>query len=85
MMLGNLSIEQIENRLGIELTEKNKAFLKSTHQEEAERIVSGKWHCFDIPFFFACGGSTFTKEIIDIFSPYLNKVKTPMQIGTEGK
>ena len=85
MMLGNLSVSQIESRLGIELSEANKAFLNNTHQQEAERIVSGKWHCFDIPFFFACGGIAFTKEIIDIFSPYASKVKIPMQIGTEGK
>lgn len=85
MMLGNLSISQIERRLGIELTEENREFLNKTHQEEANRIISGKWHCFDIPFFFACGGSAFAKEIIDIFSPYSNKVKIPMQIGVEGK
>lgn len=54
-MLGNLSVDQIEKRLGIEFPEEIREFMRKTHQEEASRIVAGKWHCFDIPFNIVCG------------------------------
>ena len=50
--LGNLSIEQMETRLGIKLTEDEKKQLWG-HQPLAKLKNKTDWHCFDIPFFFA--------------------------------
>lgn len=54
-MLGNLSVSEIEKRLGIEFTEDVRTFMKENHQSEASNIAKGKWHCFDIPFNLVCG------------------------------
>ena len=55
IMLGNLSVNQIEKRLGIEFPEEIREFMKSSHQPSASNIQKGKWHCFDIPFNLMCG------------------------------
>ena len=54
-MLGNLSIAQIEERLGIDFPEEIRDFMKSAHQPNANNIAAGKWHCFDLPFRIVCG------------------------------
>ena len=38
VMLGNLSVQQIEERLGIELTDEERAFLSSKRQARAEEF-----------------------------------------------
>lgn len=55
IMLGNLSVSQIEKRLGIEFPEEIREFMNQTHQSEAANIAKGKWHCFDMPFNIVCG------------------------------
>ena len=55
IMLGNLSENQIEERLGIEFPKDIREFMKQTRQSEANNIAKGKWHCFDIPFNIVCG------------------------------
>ena len=54
-MLGNLTVTQIEKRLGIEFPEEIKDFMRKTHQPLANNIGAGQWHCFDIPFNIVCG------------------------------
>ena len=59
MLLGNLNIKQIEDKLGIDFPDSLKSYIyiymKSNHQSNAENIKKGKWHCFDIPFVLICG------------------------------
>jgi hypothetical protein len=54
-MLGNLSVSQIEKRLGIEFPQEIRDFMEKTNQPEAMNIGKGKWHCFDMPFTIVCG------------------------------
>jgi hypothetical protein len=54
-MLGNLSVSQIEERLGIEFPVQIRKFMIENNQSIAENIQKGKWHCFDIPFNIVCG------------------------------
>lgn len=55
IMLGNLSVSQIEKRLGIDFPEDIREFMKQNHEQSATNIPKGKWHCFDIPFNIVCG------------------------------
>ena len=48
-MLGNLSIEQIENRSGVLFPDDVKRFLRKTYSSNAD-MSNGEWHCFDIPY-----------------------------------
>lgn len=79
MMLGNMSVEQIEQRCGIEFTKAEKDLLNSTRQTKAENIEKGKWHCFDIPFTILCGDKEFAEVIYKLFTKYAKKIKC--QIG----
>lgn len=70
ILLGNLSISQIEKRLGITLTDEEIQFFNSTHQARAENIAKDKWHCFDIPFNMVCGSQDFAAKVYEILKPY---------------
>lgn len=42
MMLGNLTVQEIEKRLGIDFPEKVKKLMEKTMQPNAQHIVKGK-------------------------------------------
>ena len=65
IMLGNLSVSQIEKRLGIDFPEEIREFMKSNYQSNASNIAKGKWHCFDIPFHIICGDMDTATKIYD--------------------
>ena len=52
--LGNLTIDEIEKRSGVDFGDDLKKFMNKTHQHEASNIKPGMWHCFDIPFLLLC-------------------------------
>ena len=70
IMLGNLSVDEIENRLDIKLTNEDKTTLLESRQLKAEDIADGKWHCFDIPFMIVCGNKAFAEKLNKMFSQY---------------
>lgn len=48
--LGNLTVDQIEKRTGITLSDDDREFMKSNRQENVSiPLEEGKWHCYDIP------------------------------------
>lgn len=79
--LGNMSIEDMENRLKvnfpIELTE----WMRPRKQDNATNIQPGKWHCFDIPFDLVCGDRETAVEIHKHLAPLSNAMATPLQIS----
>lgn len=81
--LGNLSIEEIEKRIGIEIPKDLKEDLIKTRQENADtnKLKENEWHCFDIPFVFVCGSMNFAKKIFNVLNKFSDKIKTPMQIS----
>lgn len=68
IMLGNLTIEEMETRLGVTFPEPLKERLRATHQMEAS-VEPGRWHCFDVPFRIVVGGNELAKEIVDALTP----------------
>ena len=69
IMLGNLTTDEMQRRLGVELPPELIAFMAGRHQSEAQNIKPGKWHCFDIPFTLVCGDMETAKEIFKHLSP----------------
>jgi hypothetical protein len=65
IMLGNLSVEQIEKRLGFSFPDDIKTFMKENQQHEAQDVKQGKWHCFDLPFHIVCGDLATATKIFD--------------------
>ncbi|WP_407399609.1 hypothetical protein [Treponema sp.] len=82
-MLGNLSIEEIESRLGFTFPDEIRAWMKSTRQENAQEIADDKWHCFDMPFMIVCGNKAFAKEITDKLQPFAKYFRQALRISYE--
>lgn len=70
IMFGNLTVNALEKRLGIELSEDHKEYLESTRQDGASNVLGEKWHCFDIPFRILAGDSDTGDKIVAILSQY---------------
>lgn len=81
MMLGNLSVEQIEKRTGVDFPEEIRVFLKENHQSEAANVKKGKWHCFDIPFTMVCGDIETATKIYESVKDKSSAFKERMQIS----
>ena len=81
IMLGNLTVEDMERRSGVAFPEELKAILKDTHQANATNIAKGKWHCFDIPFTLVVGGMAFAQDIYDHLEPLAGNFQQTMEIA----
>lgn len=81
MYLGNLSIESMERRAGVQFPQELKDFMKGSHQEIASDIKAGKWHCFDMPFILVCGGNDMAQKIYGFLAPLSAQFKEPLHIG----
>lgn len=79
MMFGNLSVNQIEERLCVKFSDEIKNFLNSTRQQSANNIKENEWHCFDMPFVMCCGSQEFAIKVLEMLEPYKSEVKG--QIG----
>ncbi len=81
MMLGNLSVNQIEKRLGIEFPEEIRELMNKTHQPSAQNILKGKWHCFDIPFNIVCGDIEIATKIFESVKDRSSDCKEALQFS----
>lgn len=85
IMLGNLSISQIEKRIGIEFPEEIREFMRQSHQSEANNIGKGKWHCFDIPFNMVCGDIETATKIFNSVKDRSEECKEVLRISISNK
>jgi len=81
IMLGNLSVKQIEERLGIDFPQDIRDFMKETHQSNASNVAVGKWHCFDIPFCIVCGDVETATKIYTSVKDRSDECKTSLQFS----
>ena len=79
-MLGNLSVDEMQARSGVEFPVELIEYMQDRHQPEAENIKPGKWHCFDLPFTLVCGDMETAKEFARHLLPLSSKFKQKMQI-----
>ena len=80
-MLGNLSVSQIEKRLGIDFPQEIRELMNQTHQADASNIAKGKWHCFDIPFNLVCGDKEIATKIFNSVKDRSNECKEQLQFS----
>jgi hypothetical protein len=81
IMLGNLTVSEIEKRSGVEFPDELKQLMEETHQPEASNIADGKWHCYDIPFALVCGGMPLAQKIYNHLKAESSNFKEPLQIA----
>lgn len=82
MFLGNLTIEQIEERMGVEFPPAVRAELRETRQEKVNNveIQKGHWHCFDIPFAFMCADEETARHFYELLKPFCESTTTQLRI-----
>lgn len=85
VMLGNLTVQDIECRLGIDFPEDIKNFMHSSKQNKASDVKEGMWHCFDIPFHMVCGDAETAHKIYDSLKDQADKVKEPLAFSINSK
>lgn len=79
--LGNFSVKDMENRLGIKFPEELVSYLSDKHQDSAGKLAKDKWHCFDIPFVLVCENKEMAVIIYNHLKPLTNDMKVPIQIA----
>lgn len=82
IMLGNLTVEQMEKRVGITLTDDERNTLNELREMTCDKVDgNNKIHIYDIPFMIVCGNPLARKTVIDILTPYSGKMKGTLQIA----
>ena len=81
IMLGNLTVNQIESRTGVAFSDELKALMTDTYQSSATHIAENEWHCFDLPFILVCGGMPFAQKIYDHLKLQTQNFVEPLQIA----
>ncbi|MDE5516401.1 hypothetical protein KRE49_11690 [Elizabethkingia meningoseptica] len=81
IMLGNLTVSQIEKRLGIDFPHEIRDFMNISHEPTASNIPKGKWHCFDIPFCLVCGDVETATKIFNSVKEKSGEIKERLQIS----
>ena len=84
IQLGNLSTQQICDRLQITLTEQEVETLESIRSQAAD-VPTGRWHGFDMPFSIYCGDKETAIIVRDIYAPYGNQMNKQLRIGFRQK
>jgi len=79
--LGNLNIDEIEKRAGVDFPEELRDYMKPRKQESANDVKQGEWHCFDIPFVLVCGDMDTATEIHSHLKALSSDFKEPLQIS----
>jgi len=84
-MLGNLSVEQMEERLGVEFPEPFRSeFLKKYHLNANIKAGPDRWHCFDLPFTLVVGDQALLEEVIKNLGPLGGAMTGSMNVGVAG-
>ena len=77
---GNLTVNEMEQLQEINLTEDVRAKLEKMRQNDAQNIKQGKFHIFRFPFVIDCGDEDTAREVIEILTPYGDKMAMHMQV-----
>lgn len=81
MLLGNLSVKDMEKRLGVTFSDECKDYMNATHQNNATKIQPTKWHCFELPFTILCGDMLTAETIQDYLKDQADEFKVPIGIS----
>lgn len=71
ILIGNLTIEDLEKDLGIKFNEEDRQYLNSTRQEDvSKKLASDAWHFFDIPRRLVLGSPKAHRKFKDLLKKY---------------
>lgn len=81
---GNLTIEEMERRLGINLTTPERAQLIAIRQDITRDLGPEKIHIFDSPFTICCGSVETAHKVMEILSPYSEQMACKIGVSLQG-
>lgn len=82
IMLGNLSLQQLQDRSGFDFPQEALELLKDRQETvNKTKIADGRWHCFDIPFMVMCGSEQMARDLSMALMSHAHKFKVPLQIS----
>ena len=81
VMLGNVSVDEMQNRTGIDFPDELIEFMDGTREHSANNVKHGQWHCFDLPFVLLCGDKGTAQKIYDQLKPFTADFKEKLQIS----
>ena len=70
--LGNLTIDQLEERCDWTFEKEDYEWLKEHRQDNAQKLEESKFHIFDIPFSI-WSSKEITEKLVDILKKYNDK------------
>ena len=76
---GNLSTTRMASEMGIELSDEDIKTLDDMRQDDAQKILPGRFHCFDGPRVIVCGDMDTCLKVNAVLQKY--KVKGLWQIA----
>ena len=79
--LGNLSVKQMQDRLGITLTDQDFNALNNMRECVIDNVSADQMHIYDIPFMVYCGSYDTAVKVKDILSPYGKDMTRTISIG----
>ena len=79
--LGNLSVKQMQDRLGITLNEQDFKELDSMRERVIDNVSADQMHIYDMPFMVYCGSYDTAVKVRDILSPYGKHMTGTVSIG----
>jgi hypothetical protein len=79
--IGNLSLDEMERRTGVQFPQELRSYLEANHQDKASDVAPGKWHCFDVPFKIVCGSVEVADLLREHLDPLVANFKEPLQVS----
>lgn len=70
ILLGNLSVRELEEKHGFTLSDEDRQALESMRQSSAQKIEDGKFHIFDMPRHILCGSYDTAVKVHEILKKY---------------
>lgn len=82
--LGNLTVEQMEDRLGIKLTDEERAELNACHEDKCANVHGNDvWHCYDMPFELVVGSKSVADKVYHILFPHSSEMKCQLRVSAD--
>lgn len=70
ILLGNLTIRDLEEKHSFTLSDDDRATLESMRQDSAQKIENGKFHIFNMPRSIVCSDSNTCQKVYNILKEY---------------
>lgn len=70
ILLGNLTVKELEEKHGFSLSDEHRQTLESMRQNTAQPIKNDKFHIFDLPRTILCGSEGIAIKVYEILKQY---------------